>query len=279
MRAEPRHAASEGLRHGIAENRGQFLHLLLQVLMVGLTIGLVRTVVPAMAESEFGVPAGSFMLLSAFVVAFGVVKAGLNFVAGRLSECLGRRNVLLLGWVAALPVPLLIYFAENWSWIVAATVLLGVNQGLTWSMTQTSKLDLARSDQLGTAISLNEFAGYIGVALAGVITAYAADTFGARLSLLLFGLSVVLLAMLFTLFWVKDTLPWAMAEARRREAPDGPGDPSGGQPRSGFRAGRSSVWCPGATVAWLPSARPGSWRSSSMPSSGSSIPSSSSARR
>ncbi len=201
------------LTHGIQENLDQFLHQLLQVLLVGFAIGMMRTVVPALAESEFGVPAGSFLLLTAFVVAFGVVKGALNFVAGRLSERIGRRHVLMLGWVVALPIPLLIYFARDWNWIVAATVLLGVNQGLAWSMTQTSKLDLTRADQRGLTIGLNEFSGYVGVAIAGVITGYAATLLGPRLGLLLFGLLVVGVAILLTRFWVKDTLPWARAEA------------------------------------------------------------------
>ncbi len=204
--------------HGIRVNLGQFLHQLLQVLLVGFTIGMMRTVVPALADAEFGVPRNSFLLLSSFVVAFGFVKAALNFAAGRLSERIGRKKVLMLGWVAALPIPLLIYFAPDWNWIIAATVLLGVNQGLTWSMTQTSKLDLTRPDQRGVTIGLNEFSGYVGVALAGIITGYAATALGARLGLLLFGFAVVLSAMLLTQLWVRDTLPWAKAEAANHRA-------------------------------------------------------------
>lgn len=205
-------------QHGIRANLDQFLHQLLQVLLVGFTIGMMRTVVPALAESEFGVPKNSFMLLTAFVVAFGFVKGTLNFVAGRLSERIGRKKVLLLGWLAAIPIPLLVYFAPSWNWIVAATVLLGINQGLTWSMTQTAKLDIARADQRGLAIGLNEFGGYIGLALAGIITAYLATILGARTGLLVFGLATVLLAILLTLLWVKDTLPWAKAEAEKHKA-------------------------------------------------------------
>ena len=204
--------------HGIRANLDQFLHQLLQVLLVGFTIGMMRTVVPALAESEFAVPKNSFMLLTAFVVAFGFVKGTLNFVAGRLSERIGRKKVLLLGWLAALPIPLLVYFAPSWNWIVAATVLLGINQGLTWSMTQTSKLDITRADQRGLTIGMNEFSGYVGLALAGIITAYLATTLGARLGLLIFGLSTILLALLLTLLWVKDTLPWAKAEAAKHKA-------------------------------------------------------------
>lgn len=199
--------------HGIRENLEQFLHQLLQVLLVGFAIGMVRTVVPALAESEFGVTAGSFLVLTAFVVAFGVVKSVLNFVAGRLSESIGRKHVLMLGWLVALPVPFIIYFAPSWRWIVAATVLLGVNQGLAWSMTQTAKLDLARPDQRGLTIGLNEFSGYLGVAVAGVITGYAAVVLGPRPGLLVFGLVVVLVGIGLTQVCVRDTLPWARAEA------------------------------------------------------------------
>ena len=201
------------LTHGIRENLDQFLHQLLQVMLVGMAIGMMRTVVPALAEAEFGVAPGSFLLLSAFVVAFGVVKGVLNFVAGRLSERIGRKHVLMLGWVSALPIPLMIYLAPTWSWIVAATVLLGINQGLAWSMTQTAKLDITRADERGVTLGLNEFSGYVGVAVAGIITAYAATALGPRLGLLVFGLVVVLSGLLLTQIWVRDTLPWAKAEA------------------------------------------------------------------
>lgn len=209
---------ASGYQHGILLNLQQFNQQLLQVFFVGLTIGMLRTVVPALAESEFGVAKGSFLLLTAFVVAFGVVKGALNFVAGALSEHWGRKKVLLLGWLLALPIPWLIYFAPSWDWIVAATLLLGVNQGLTWSMTQTAKLDLSHANQRGLAIGFNEFAGYLGVALAGIITAYLATALGARLGLLWFGNAVLWLALAFTLGFVKETLPWARAEGRQPDA-------------------------------------------------------------
>ncbi len=177
--------------HGIRHNLGQFGHQLVQVLLVGLTIGMMRTVVPALAESEFGVPRNSFMLLSAVVVAFGFVKGVMNFVAGRLSERIGRKRVLLLGWLVALPIPPMLLWGPSWNWIVAATVLLGVNQGLTWSMTQTSKLDITRPEQRGLTIGLNEFSGYVGVASAGIITGYLASEFGARNGVAVFGLTVI----------------------------------------------------------------------------------------
>lgn len=213
--------------HGIQVNLKQFLHQLLQVLLVGLTIGMMRTVVPALAESEFGVPRTSFILLTAFVIAFGVVKGVMNFVAGRLSERLGRKPVLLLGWLVALPIPLMIWYAPTWGWVVAATVLLGVNQGLTWSMTQTAKLDITRMQERGLTLGLNEFAGYVGVALAGIVTAWLATQMGARQGLLAFGLVVILSAIALTLLAVQETLPWAQAEA----VGHAPGQHSGPRPR------------------------------------------------
>ncbi len=206
------------LIHGIRHNRAQFVYQLLQVLLVGLTLGMMRTVVPALASSEFGVPKGSFMLLISFVVAFGFVKGTLNFVAGRLSEQIGRKKVLLFGWLCAVPIPFMILYATSWGWIVAATVLLGVNQGLTWSMTQTSKLDITRPDQRGLTIGLNEFSGYVGVAIAGIVTGYMATALGARQGLLVFGLIVLVAALVLTHFFVKETLPWAKAEGARHAA-------------------------------------------------------------
>lgn len=217
----------EDYQHGIRLNLDQFVHQLIQVFLVGLTIGMMRTVVPALAETEFGVPQGSFLLLTAFVVAFGFVKGTLNFVAGRLAEHWGRKKVLWLGWVAAIPIPFMILYAPTWGWIVAATVLLGVNQGLAWSMTQTAKMDITRADQRGFTMGLNEFSGYLGVAVAGIVTGYMAAALGPRQGLLLFGIVVIGVALVLTAVWVKETLPWAKAEGARHAA----GRASGPTPR------------------------------------------------
>jgi len=204
---------AETLHHGIRANLAQFGHQLLQVFFVGLTLGMTRTVVPALADSEFGVPRDSFVLLTTFVVAFGLVKGLLNFVAGRLSDRIGRRRVLLAGWWIALPIPALIQWGPSWNWIVAATVLLGINQGLTWSMTQTSKLDLTRADQRGLVIGLNEFAGYAGVALAGIATGYLATAFGPRAGVAGFGTAVIVLALALTSACVRETHGWLVSSA------------------------------------------------------------------
>jgi MFS family permease len=196
------------LRLGIRANLWQFVLQLVQVFLVGLTLGMTRTVVPAVAESEFGLPRGAMGVLVTFVIAFGVVKGVMNFVAGTISEGLGRKKVLVTGWMVALPIPFMIGYGPNWNWIVAATVLLGINQGLTWSMAITSKLDLTRADQRGLTNGLNEFFGYFAVAIAGVITGYMSDHFGARIGLLIFGLSAIVPALAIALLLVRDTRPW-----------------------------------------------------------------------
>ena len=204
--------------HGIRPNIGQFAQQLLQVFFVGLTIGMQRTVVPALAETEFGVPPDSFTLLMAFVVSFGFVKGTMNFVSGRVSEKVGRRKVLIWGWLVALPIPFIFLYAPSWNWIVAANVLLGINQGFTWSMTVTSKLDIVRPEQRGVATGFNEFAGYGGVALAGLITGYLANAFDPRWSLFVFGLSVILLALVSALLFSRETVHWARAESAAHKA-------------------------------------------------------------
>ncbi|HET8608255.1 MAG TPA: MFS transporter [Burkholderiales bacterium] len=230
-------APEAGLQHGIHDNLEQFLQLLLQVFLVGCAIGMMRTVVPALAESEFGVPRGSFVLLTTFVVAFGFVKGAVNFFGGELSERVGRKRVLLWGWLCALPIPAMVLWGPTWSWIVAATVLLGINQGLAWSMTVTAMLDVTRPDERGLTVGLNEFAGYVGMALAGIATGYLAVGLGPRVGLALFGVLVLLPALALAAGSVRDTRPWALAEARRDGAAGG---------RSAARAIKAAAGSPNA---------------------------------
>ncbi|QQZ30993.1 MFS transporter [Thiothrix subterranea] len=199
------------LQHGIHANLAQILHQLLQVFLVGLTIGMTRTVVPGLAETEFGLGGQQFFLLTTFVVVFGAVKAVMNLFAGRFSDRFGRKRVLVTGWIAALPIPFLLLYAPNWGWVVAATALLGINQGLCWSMTLNSKLDMTNLNQKGLVNGMNEFSGYAAVALAGVVTAWLVEVYGARLGLFMFGSTVIVLGLVLAVLVVKETRPWALA--------------------------------------------------------------------
>ncbi|HQS03258.1 MAG: MFS transporter [Halothiobacillus sp. 24-54-40] len=204
--------------HGIRANWPQFLQHLAQVFFVGATVGMTRTVLPVLAQTDFGLAANSFLALSTFVIVFGLVKSVLNLVAGDLSDRLGRKRVLLLGWMAAIPIPFLILFGQSWGWIILATGFLGINQGLAWSMALNSKLDLTRAEQRGLVNGLNEFAGYGGVALAGVLAAFLAHWIGARMGLFWFSLAVISVALTLGLWAVRETRPWALAQ--RSQAPE-----------------------------------------------------------
>jgi len=197
-------------QRGIVANLGQFTLQTIQVFFVGLTIGMERTVLPALS-GQFGVAKGEYLFLGAFVVSFGLVKGALNFVAGGLADRIGRKTVLLLGWLAGLPIPLLIFFAPNWWWIIAANIFLGVNQAFAWTMTVTMHVDVAGSHQRGLAVGIDEASGYAAVGLAGLGTSYLAALYGPRWALLVFGLTVIAAA-LALLIWVRDTLGWVHAE-------------------------------------------------------------------
>lgn len=202
------------ITYGIVANKVQITLQLIQVFLVGLTIGMTRTVIPGLAQTEFGLEQQQFLLLTSFVVVFGVVKAIMNLLAGQLSDKYGRKSILVLGWLAALPIPVMILYAPNWYWIVAATFFLGINQGLCWSMTINSKLDLAKLNQKGLVNGLNEFSGYVAVGIAGVITAYFAQLLGVREGLFIFGTTAILLGLLLTIFFVDETIAWAHAHQK-----------------------------------------------------------------
>ncbi len=197
--------------HGIAINRWQITLQLIQVFLVGLTIGMMRTVIPGLADTEFGLGEQQFLLLTAFVVVFGIVKAIVNLLAGTLSDTYGRKKILIYGWLIAIPIPFMILYAPNWNWIIAATVLLGLNQGLCWSMTINSKLDLAKLNQKGLINGLNEFSGYAAVGVAGVITAYFVEIFGVKEGLFIFGSVAILTGLLIAVFFINETITWARA--------------------------------------------------------------------
>jgi MFS family permease len=188
---------------------------LLQVFGVGATLGTTRTVLPPLAEQEFGLAHGSFVALAAFVIVFGLVKAALNFVAGGWSDAHGRRRVLIAGWLCALPIPPLLYFAHDWSAVVVACALLGVNQGLCWSASQLAKLDLVGPERRGFAVGLDEFGGYLGVAAAGWATALLVAELGPRATLAGASGAVIVGSLLMAVVLVRDA-----PDARTRGAVD-----------------------------------------------------------
>jgi len=201
---------------GLRENWPQFTLLVVVNAFVGAMVGLERTVVPLIAEAEFGLIAKSIVLT--FLVSFGVVKALSNVLAGRLSERAGRKRILVIGWLVGLPVPLLIMFAPSWGWIVFANVLLGVNQGLCWSTTVIMKIDLVGPKQRGLAMGLNEFAGYVAVSLSAMATGYLASGYGLRPAPFVPGLVFAALGLLLSLFFVRETRRHAEHEAQIAES-------------------------------------------------------------
>ncbi|MBI4505925.1 MAG: MFS transporter, partial [Chloroflexi bacterium] len=160
------------VRLGLRANWQQFTLLVLVNAFVGGMVGLERSILPLIAEQDFGLASKSVIL--SFIISFGVVKALANLFAGRLSDRIGRKGILVAGWLAGLPVPLLVMLAPDWSWVVLANVLLGINQGLCWSTTVIMKIDLVGPFRRGLALGLNEFSGYLAVSLAALAAGYIA---------------------------------------------------------------------------------------------------------
>jgi MFS family permease len=195
--------APSSLALGIRANLAQFALLVGVNGLVGALVGQERALVPLLGEQVFAV--GSSTALMLFIVSFGLAKAAANLAAGYLADRIGRRNVLLLGWVAAIPVPIALMLAANWMWVIAANVLLGVNQGLAWSSTVVMKIDLAGPRQRGLAMGLNEFAGYVAVALSAAATGWLAARYGLRPEPLFLGVAIVALGLGLSAFLVKET--------------------------------------------------------------------------
>ena len=166
------------IRLGLRANWEQFALLLLINAFVGAMVGLERAIVPLIAEQEFGLASRSAIL--SFIASFGVVKALANLFAGRMSDRIGRKRLLVAGWLFGLPVPFLVMAAPSWEWVVAANVLLGVNQGLCWSTTVIMKIDLVGPERRGLAMGLNEFAGYVAVSLSALASGYIAAAYALR---------------------------------------------------------------------------------------------------
>jgi MFS family permease len=193
---------SDPVRLGLRANAAQFSLLVGLNALVGSMVGLERSVLPLVGEDEFGLRASAIL---AFVVAFGATKAVANLAAGDLAERFGRKRLLVAGWLVALPVPLLIGLATSWWYIVAANLLLGVNQGLAWSMTVVMKIDLAGPRRRGLALGLNEAAGYLGVAVAAFLSGILAATFAPRTVIWVGASIIVVVGLLVSVFAVRDT--------------------------------------------------------------------------
>lgn len=185
------------------------VNLLLQVMFVGILLSLFRTAIPALSESIFNLPKDSFIFLSTFIVAFGLIKGISNYYAGIFADIYSRKIVLLLGWVVVIPVPFVIYFATNWYYIIAATLLLGINQGLTWSVTQISIVDITKNNKRGFAVGLNEFSGYFGVAIGGILVSYMTSLLPIRIALFSFSAAFILISLLYCIFLIEDTKKYA----------------------------------------------------------------------
>jgi MFS family permease len=196
---------------GLRANWRQFTLLVLVNAFVGAMVGQERTIVPLIADQDFGL-ASSAVILS-FIVSFGIVKALANLLAGRFSDRIGRKRILVAGWLAGLPVPFLLILAPSWGWVVLANVLLGINQGLCWSTTVIMKIDLVGPRQRGLAMGLNEFAGYISVSLAAFLTGYLAAGYGLRPVPFYPGIAFAVLGLALSVLFVHETRGHAQHES------------------------------------------------------------------
>jgi MFS family permease len=208
-----------GVRLGLKQNIGQFSLLVGVNALVGGVIGQERTVLPLLAKQEFGLTA--FTASLTFIVAFGAVKAVTNFFAGTLSDRYGRKPVLVAGWIIALPIPLLLIWAPSWAWVIFANVLLGINQGLTWSTTVVMKIDLVGPARRGFAMGFNEAAGYGAVAITALATGYIAQRWGLRPEPFFLGIAYAGLGLGLSLFFVRETRDHARHEAANHVATSG----------------------------------------------------------
>jgi len=195
---------------GLTANWRQFTLLVVINAFVGAMVGLERSVLPIVATSDFGIASTTAVL--SFIATFGLTKALTNLAAGRLVDRRGRRFALITGWLIALPVPLIILWAPTWWWIVAANALLGVNQGLAWSATVIMKIDLVGPRRRGLAMGLNEFAGYLAVALAALASGVVASTYGLRAGPAYLGVAIALAGLALSVFFARETMHHAALE-------------------------------------------------------------------
>lgn len=192
-----------GIKLGLKENWKQFSLLVVINAFVGGMVGLERSILPRIAEVEFHIAAKTAIL--SFIIVFGIVKALTNYFTGTLANKFGRKNLLTIGWLFGIPVPFILMFASNWNFIIAANILLGLNQGVTWSSTVIMKIDLVGEKQRGVAMGFNEFAGYFAVAIVAFLTGWIASEYGLRPYPFYIGIVLSLSGFFASLFFVKDT--------------------------------------------------------------------------
>lgn len=198
---------------GLKQNWRQFALLVLINAFVGGMVGMERTILPEIAETDFGIAARSAIF--SFIVVFGITKAISNYFAGRFANSVGRKKMLIIGWLFGVPVPFILMYAPDWNWVVAANLFLGINQGLAWSTNVIMKIDLAGEKDRGLAMGLNEFAGYVAVAAVAFATGWIASEFGLRPYPFYIGIVLVFLGLLMSIFLVRDTAPFVAYEARK----------------------------------------------------------------
>ena len=195
---------------GLKENWQQFTLLVLINAFVGGMVGLERTILPKLAEADFGMAAKTAIL--SFIIVFGITKAITNYYTGALADRVGRKNLLTIGWLFGLPVPFLLIYAPSWDWVILANVLLGINQGLCWSSTVVMKIDLVGSKNRGLAMGLNESAGYLAVGAVAFLTGWMASEYGLRPYPFYLGIGFAVMGLLGSWFLVKDTAHHVAAE-------------------------------------------------------------------
>ena len=195
---------------GLKENWKQFSLLVLVNAFVGGMVGLERTILPKLAEEKFGLE--THTVIFSFIIVFGVAKAITNYFTGILADKHGRKKLLIMGWLFALPIPFILIYASNWSWVVFANVLLGINQGLAWSSTVVMKIDLVGPRHRGLAMGLNESAGYLAVGGIAFLTGWVAANYGLLPYPFYIGVIIALAGLFFSVFFVKDTVHHVVAE-------------------------------------------------------------------
>ena len=204
---------SKNIQLGLKENWLQFTILVIVNAFVGGMVGLERTIFPKFAEIEFSVTSKTAIL--SFIIAFGITKAITNYFTGKLANKFGRKNLLILGWIFALPIPFILLNATNWNWIVFANILLGINQGLTWSCTVVMKIDLVGDNNRGFAMGINEFAGYFAVGLVAFITGLIAQEYGIKPYPFYIGIGISIIGLLLSIFFVNDTRVFVNQEEQK----------------------------------------------------------------